>query len=79
MKEIICNTQRDNQHMTSLEIARVTGKQHFHVMEAIRKMEPAWIKIAASKFGLGSYKKGSAGTGPLITSQSTRVMFKRNQ
>ena len=54
MKEIICNTQRDNQHMTSLEIARVTGKQHFHVMEAIRKMEPAWIIIAASKFGLGS-------------------------
>ena len=24
-------------------------------MEAIRKMEPAWKKIAQSKFGLGSY------------------------
>ena len=42
--------------MTSLEIAELTGKQHFHVMEAIRKMEPAWEKVAASNFRLGSYK-----------------------
>ena len=41
------------QRMTSLEIAELTGKQHFHVMEAIRKMEPAWEKVAASKFRLG--------------------------
>ena len=40
--------------MTSLEIAEVTGKQHFHVMEAIRKMEPAWEKICKSKFRLTS-------------------------
>ncbi|MBQ5548098.1 MAG: Rha family transcriptional regulator, partial [Prevotella sp.] len=32
------------QTMTSLEIAELTGKQHKHVMEAIRKMEPAWVK-----------------------------------
>ena len=42
------------QTMTSLEIAELTGKQHFHVMEAIRKMEPAWVKIAASNFRLTS-------------------------
>jgi phage regulator Rha-like protein len=42
--------------MTSLEIAELTGKQHFHVMEAIRKMEPAWVNIAASNFRLGTYK-----------------------
>ena len=40
--------------MTSLEIAELTGKQHFHVMEAIRKMEPAWEKICKSKFRLTS-------------------------
>ena len=44
----------DVQHMTSLEIAELTGKQHFHVMEAIRKMEPAWEKICKSKFRLTS-------------------------
>ncbi len=42
--------------MTSLEITEVTGKQHKHVMEAIRKMEPAWISAAGSNFRLGFYK-----------------------
>jgi hypothetical protein len=51
------NYQHDHvQTMTSLEIAELTGKQHFHVMEAIRKMEPAWKKVAESNFRLGSYK-----------------------
>ena len=40
--------------MTSLEIAELTSKQHFHVMEAIRKMEPAWEKVCKSKFRLTS-------------------------
>ena len=42
------------QHTTSLEIAELTGKQHFHVMEAIRKMEPAWKKVCKSNFRLTS-------------------------
>ena len=42
------------QRMTSLEIAELTGKNHFHVMEAIRKMEPAWEKVCKSKFRLTS-------------------------
>ena len=51
MKTIELNTQ---QTMTSLEIAELTGKQHFHVMEAIRKMEPAWKKVCKSNFRLTS-------------------------
>lgn len=43
------------QHITSLEIAQLTGKQHFHVMEAIRRMEPAWENVAVSNFRLGTY------------------------
>ena len=31
--------------MTSLEIAEVAGKNHFDVLRAIRKMEPAWEKV----------------------------------
>ena len=52
---IIINSEvvgNDTQHMTSLEIAELTGKQHKHLMEAIRKMEPAWEKIHGSKFRL---------------------------
>ena len=48
---LIVNLQ---QTMTSLEIAELTGKQHKHVMEAIRKMEPAWVKTCGSNFRLTS-------------------------
>ena len=48
------DTQETIQHMTSLEIAELTGKQHCHVMEAIRKMEPAWKKVCKSNFRLTS-------------------------
>ena len=38
------------------QIAEVTGKRHSDVLEAIRKMEIAWEKVAQRKFSLGSYK-----------------------
>ena len=48
------------QTMTSLEIAEMTGKNHFDLMRAIRKMEPAWEKVNGCKFALVEYqdKKG---------------------
>ena len=49
--EIVNN---DTQHMTSLEIAELTGKQHKNVMQAIRNMEPAWEKTCGLKFQLTS-------------------------
>ena len=48
--------QQEELRMTSLDIAELCGKQHFHVMRDIRKMEPAWEKITQSKFGLSSRK-----------------------
>lgn len=56
----------DNQTMTSMQIAEVTGKNHFDVLRAIRKMEPAWELEHKSKFackvrsvetGCGAHKK----------------------
>ena len=44
----------DEQRMTSLEIAEVTGKQHKDVMKAIRNMEPAWKKTCGRNFALTS-------------------------
>ena len=46
----------DGVRMTSLQIAEITGKRHADVMKSIRKMEPAWEKVAEGKFSLGSYK-----------------------
>lgn len=43
------------QTITSREIAELTGKQHAHVMEAIRTMEPAWVNVGQSNFRLSYY------------------------
>ena len=40
--------------MSSLVIARITGKQHKDVLKAIRNMEPAWEKVCGRKFALTS-------------------------
>ena len=45
-------TQMEEQRMTSLDIAQVTGKTHSHVLRDIRNMEPAWENVHGTKFGL---------------------------
>lgn len=42
----------DQQTITSMEIAEITGKNHYDVMKAIRKMEPAWEKVQGGKFSV---------------------------
>ena len=77
MKEISIFTvcEAEPQRMTSLEIAELTGKQHFHVMEAIRKMEPAWEKVAASKFRLGSYEDANGQMRPCYSLTKTECLY----
>ena len=48
------NSIYQQQTMTSLEIAELTGKQHKDVLKAIRNMEPAWEKTCGRKFALTS-------------------------
>ena len=42
----------NDERMTSLQIAEVTGKAHKNVMQAIRKMETAWVKVQGLNFQL---------------------------
>ena len=75
---IIINSEvvgNDTQHMTSLEIAELTGKQHFHVMEAIRKMEPAWKKVCKSNFRLGTYKDANGQLRPCYSLTKTECLY----
>lgn len=53
-KVIISKPTGKEQRMTSLEIAKVTGKLHKDVMRAIRNMEPAWEKTCGRNFALTS-------------------------
>lgn len=54
MKEIVFHG--DDQMISSLEIAKVTGKSHAHVLRDIRSMELSWEKVTGTKFGLSTYK-----------------------
>ena len=45
-----------HQTMSSLEIAKLTGKPHNDIMKAIRKMEPAWVELHQGNFSLVKYK-----------------------
>ena len=54
MMATMSGIEMDEQRMTSLDIAEVTGKPHNDVLKAIRKMEPAWGKVCAGKFSLTS-------------------------
>ena len=65
----------DNQHMTSLEIAEVTGKQHKDVLKAIRNMEPAWVQVAGRKFALGSYKDLNGQLRPCYSLTKTECLY----
>ena len=48
--------KQDEQRISSLDIAAVTGKQHKDVLKAIRNMESAWEKECGRKFALTSEK-----------------------
>ena len=72
MNTLIVNLQ---QTMTSLEIAELTGKQHFHVMEAIRKMEPAWVKVNGRNFALVEYKDAKGELRPCYQLTKTECLY----
>ena len=69
------NDMNQQQTMTSLEIAELTGKQHKNVMQAIRNMEPGWEKVAGLKFQLGSYKDLNGQLRPCYQLTKTECLY----
>ena len=63
------------QHMTSLEIADLTGKQHKNVMRDIRNMEPAWEKVYGLKFELIEYKDQLGRLKPCYSLTKTECLY----
>ena len=64
-----------DQRMTSLEIAELTGKQHKHLMRDIRNMEPAWEKVNGSKFGLVDYRDSKGELRPCYSLSKTECLY----
>ena len=65
----------NEQLMTSLEIAQLTGKQHKNVMQSIRNMESAWENIAGLKFQLGSYEDINGQSRPCYFLSKTETLY----
>ena len=65
----------DKQVMTSLEIAQVTNKPHNDVLKAIRKMEPAWVKVTQGNFSLSTYKDATGRTLPCYSLTKTECLY----
>ena len=62
MEQELIQFGESRQTMSSLEIAKLTGKPHNDVLKAIRKMEPAWEKVHEGKFSL-MYREVEIGNG----------------
>ena len=61
--------------MTSLEIAELTGKNHFDLMRAIRKMEPAWEKVNGCNFALVDYRDKKGELRPCYSLTKTECLY----
>ena len=75
LKNTSVGNDNKQQMMTSLEIAELTGKNHFDLMRAIRKMEPAWEKVQGCKFALlqRTYDLPNGGTKTVPCYQLTKT------
>lgn len=71
MNELLKNTET----MTSLQIAEVTGKLHKDVLEAIRNMEPAWVKVNGRKFPLVEYKDAKGEMRPMYQLNKAECLY----
>lgn len=54
----------NEERITSLEIATMTNKLHKNVMQSIRKMEAAWVKVNGLGFKLVNYQDQKGETRP---------------
>jgi len=65
----------NNEKITSLEIAEITGKRHKNVMSAIRKMEDAWVKLGQLNFELSSYVNSQNRAMPMYHLTKTESLY----
>lgn len=75
MSNDLIKFSESQQTMSSLEIAKLTGKPHNDVMKAIRTMEPAWKKISEGNFSLASYSDAQGKQRPCYELTKTECLY----
>lgn len=75
MEQGVINLGNSQQTMSSLEIAKVTGKRHKDVLYSIRQQEKAWVKVTGRKFTLSEYKDKSGRTLPCYHLSRRECLF----
>lgn len=78
MKEItsgLVQTSEVINTMTSLQMAEITGKNHCDLLQAIRRMEPAWEKVNQSKFTCVDYKDKKGESRPMYVFTKTESLY----
>ncbi|WGK93762.1 MULTISPECIES: phage regulatory protein/antirepressor Ant [Flavobacterium] len=71
MEKTIINQNK----MTSIEIAELTGKLHKNIMQSIREMEPAWEKVNGLKFQLVEYKDSKGQKRPMYELSKSESLY----
>lgn len=62
-------------HMSSLDIAELSGKSHYDLLRAIRKMESAWEKVNGRKFTLVEYTDQKGESRPMYQLSKTECLY----
>ena len=75
MEKELIQFGESQQTMSSLEIARLTGKPHNDVLKAIRAMEPAWEKVNGGKFSRVEYKDAKGEMRPCFELTKTECLY----
>ena len=75
METSVISFSENKQTMSSLEIAKLTGKQHKDILRSIRVMEPAWEKINGRKFALVEYKDEKGQMRPCYELTKTECLY----
>jgi phage antirepressor YoqD-like protein len=75
MEKELIQFGESQQTMSSLEIARLTGKPHNDVMKAIRTMEPAWEEVNGGKFSRVEYKDAKGEMRPCFELTKTECLY----
>lgn len=66
---------KQSQTISSREIAEITGKRHSDILNAIRKMEPGWLKVSGRSFSLADYTDEQGKLRPEYILNKTESMY----